>query len=117
MALPHLQSEQPADLSPFGITLSHEKTVALFKSKNLEVIRLVLQTGQSFPPHEVDGDITIQCIEGRLEIMLRSGSVHLEPNHLVYLSGRTRHGVTAIIPSSALVTIALLNDKDLDLRH
>ena len=109
MALSHLQSEQQTDLSPFGSDLACQKTLALFKSKNLELIRLVLQTGQSFPPHEVDGDITIQCIEGRLEIMLSSGPVVLEPNHLVYLSGKTRHGVTAMIPSSALVTIALLN--------
>jgi len=107
MALSHLQSEQQTDLSPFGVNIVREKTVALFKSKNLEVIRLVLQAGQSFPSHEVVGDVTIQCIEGSLEIMLSSGSVNLEPHHLIYLSGKTNHGVRALIPSSALVTIAL----------
>lgn len=109
MALLHLQSENQTDLSPFGFDLARQKTVALFKSKNLEVIRLVLQTGQSFPSHEVRGDVTIQCIEGRLEIELLSGNINLEPNHLVYLSGNTRHGVKALMPSSALVTIALPN--------
>lgn len=107
MALRHLQSENQTDLSPFGTEIARQKSVALFKSKNLEVIRLVLQAGQSFPSHEVDGDVTIQCIEGCLEIMLSSGSVNLEPNHLIYLSGKTTHGVKALIPSSALVTIAL----------
>jgi quercetin dioxygenase-like cupin family protein len=108
MAMPHLQSEQPADILPFGLDIADRKTVALFKSKNLEVIRLVLQAGQSFPPHEVNGDITIQCIEGCLEIMLSSGPMILEPNQLIYLSGKTRHGVKAKVPSSALVTIALV---------
>lgn len=108
MALSHLQPEHPSDLTPFGLDIVHKKTVALFKSRHLEVIRLVLQAGQSFPPHKVGGDITIQCIEGCLEIMVPSGVMLLEPNHLLYINGKTRHGVTAKTPSSALVTIALI---------
>lgn len=108
MALMHLQPGQSADLAPFGTEVVHQRTAALFKSRDLEVIRLVLQTGQSLPPHAVDGDITIQCIEGRLEITLSEDRIVLESNQMIFLNGRQRHGVLALQPSSALVTIALM---------
>lgn len=108
MALLHLQPGGSTNLSPFGAGLVHQKTKALFKSKDLEVIRLVLQTGQSLPPHAVDGDITIQCIEGQLEIALSDDRIVLETNQMIFLGGKQRHSVLALQPSSALVTIALL---------
>ena len=40
--------------------------LALFKTEELEVIRLVLAAGKSLPPHKVPGEITIQCLEGRI---------------------------------------------------
>lgn len=108
MALPHLQPGQPTDVIPFGAGVVDQKTAALFKSRDLEVIRLVLQAGQSLPPHAVDGDITIQCIEGRLEIALPDDRVVLDANQIIFLDGKQQHGVLALQPSSALVTIALL---------
>lgn len=107
MALQHLESGQSATVLPLGAGLSSQKTTALFKSRDLEVIRLVLQTGQALPPHGVAGDITIQCIEGRLEIALPSAKVLLEPGQLIVLHGGHQHGVLALAPSSALLTIAL----------
>lgn len=108
MALSHLKPGESVSVAPFGPHVIH-KTTALFKSRDLEVIRLVLRAGQSLPPHAVDGDISIQCIEGRLEIALSTGGVVLEPDQLIYLSGRERHAVFAPVSSSALVTIALHN--------
>lgn len=84
-----------------------EKTVALFKSSELEVMRLVLGTGKSFPPHKVAGEITIQCIEGRLDVTIDGASHVLEAGQLLFLAGGVVHGVTALLDSSALVTIAL----------
>lgn len=107
MALPHVKSGELAGIAPFGVEVFNHKTTALFKSKDLEVIRLVLRTGQSLPPHAVDGDITIQCIEGRLQIYLSTRSIVLNPYQLIFIDGKERHGVLALIPSSALVTIAL----------
>ena len=56
------------DVKPLGARLAHTKTVALFKSKDLELMRLVLLAGRSLPPHKVAGEITIQCIEGSIEV-------------------------------------------------
>ncbi len=65
MAIPHAQSGQVIDVRPLGPSLADERTVALFKTDDLEVMRLVLTAGKSLPPHKVAGEITIQCIEGK----------------------------------------------------
>jgi quercetin dioxygenase-like cupin family protein len=107
MALTHASSGQTLDVSPLGSRLSNERTSALFKSRDLEVMRLVLQAGRSLPPHKVAGEITIHCIEGRLDIELDASTVQLDAGQLVYLDGGALHGVKARTDASALVTIAL----------
>jgi quercetin dioxygenase-like cupin family protein len=107
MAIPHAQPGQAIDVKPLGSRIAQETTVALFKSADLEVMRLVLLAGRSLPPHSVHGEITIQCIEGALEVALESGTQVLQPGQMLYLAGGASHGVKALQDSSALVTVAL----------
>lgn len=94
-------------VEPFGPTLPSQKTSALFKSKDLEVMRLVLRAGKSLPPHQVAGEITVHCLEGSLEVTAEGRSHLLSAGQLLYLEGGVRHAVTALEDASALVTVAL----------
>ena len=67
----------------------------------------VAARGKSLPPHRVPGEITIQCIEGRLEVSTPDGRHPLAAGQLLYLERDVEHGVQAIDDASALVTIAL----------
>jgi quercetin dioxygenase-like cupin family protein len=107
MAIPHAVPGQAVDVKPFGARLANEQTVALFKSEDLEVMRLVLRAGKSLPPHKVPGEITVQCIEGALDVTVDGESHVLRAGQLLYLMGAVLHGVTALEDSSALVTVAL----------
>ena len=107
MAIPHATPGQLIDIRPFGPSLQSEKTTALFKSEQLEVIRLVLQAGKSLPPHSVAGEITIQCVEGRIDVTADSQSHVLEAGQMLFLAKSALHGVVALEDSSALVTIVL----------
>lgn len=107
MAIPHARPGQVIEVRPLGAGLAHEKTVALFKSEDLEVMRLVLRAGKSLPPHKVPGEITIQCIEGSLEVTADNQTHVLQAAQMLYLAGGVIHGVTAIQDASALVTVAL----------
>jgi quercetin dioxygenase-like cupin family protein len=113
MAIPHLRSGQTVNIQPLGSRLLTEKTVALFKSDELEVIRLVLLTGKSLPPHSVPGEITIQCIEGRIDVPVEGTSHVLGAGQMLFLSANVVHGVMALEDSSALVTIVLSPRKAL----
>jgi len=108
MAIPHARSGQVLDVRPLGPSLPDERTVALFKTDDLEVIRLVLTAGKSLPPHKVAGEITIHCIEGRIDVTLDGESRILDAGQLIYLARDVVHGVIAIEDASVLVTIALL---------
>jgi quercetin dioxygenase-like cupin family protein len=107
MAIPHLRPGQATQVEPLGVRLAQEKTVALFKSEDLEVMRLVLLAGKSLPPHRVPGEITVQCIEGSIDVTVDGQSHVLLAGQLLYLGGGVTHGVTALQDSSALVTVAL----------
>lgn len=107
MAISHLTSGEPVSVAPYGHALADERTVALFKSKELEVIRLVLTAGKSFPLHKVSGEITLQCLEGTLQVTVDGLSQTLNARQLMFLAGGVPHSVVAQTDASALVTMVL----------
>ncbi|MBK8528138.1 MAG: cupin domain-containing protein [Rubrivivax sp.] len=107
MAIEHAQPGQAVDVRALGSRLPTEKTIALFKSHDLEVMRLVLAAGKSLPPHKVPGEITVQCIEGSIDVTVDGKSHVLRAGQLLYLPGNVLHGVVALEDASALVTVAL----------
>lgn len=107
MAMPHASPCEVIDVRPLAGLLSSAKTSAIFKSRDLELIRLVLRAGQSLPPHKVPGDITVHCLEGRLEISSGGWKSTLSAGEIIFLTGDTEHAVLALADSNSLVTIAL----------
>lgn len=107
MALKHADPGQVIDLSPYGSRLATAQSIALFKSEDLEVMRLVLMAGKTMPSHQVAGEITIQCIEGSVEVSAENATHVLQPGHLLYLSGRSPHALLALEDASVLLTVAL----------
>ncbi|WP_093169038.1 hypothetical protein [Variovorax sp. YR216] len=107
MALPHAVAGEPCDVRPLRSALADHKTTAIFKSRQLEVLRLVLPAGRKLPPHRVPGEITVHCIEGVLLIGLESGARRLDAGHILFLRGGELHDVAAEADASALVTVVL----------
>jgi quercetin dioxygenase-like cupin family protein len=107
MSIPHAQSGEPILVAPYAQGLSQQRTVALFKSAQLEVMRLVLLAGKSMPAHKVSGELTIQCIEGTLNVEVDGVATLLQAGQLMFLLGQVPHSVTALEDASALVTIVL----------
>jgi len=106
MALPHAESGQIIDISPLGSRLRSTVSTALFKADDLEVMRLVLLAGRGIPPHKVAGEVTIQCIEGVVEVS--SDEVQtLDAGKMLYLRGDEVHSLRALEDASVLLTIFL----------
>jgi quercetin dioxygenase-like cupin family protein len=108
MAISHLSSGEIASMLPLGEALANTPTTAIFKDTHLEVIRIVLTAGKRMPKHAVDGPITVQCIEGEVDLEVDGTHRKVRAGDLLYLSGGVAHDLTAIVNSSLLVTIALL---------
>ena len=107
MALPHASSGQIVDILSTEGTLPSAKSFALFKSAQLEVMRVVLPAGKAFPPHRVSGEITVQCLDGRIDFSVDGASQELRAGQLLHLEAGVLHGLVGIEDSSVLVTIVL----------
>ena len=107
MAIPHSQPGDLIDVRPLGAALADTRSHALIKSADLEVIRVVLLAGQDMPPHATAGEITIQCLEGRVGLTCGAGARELAAGQLILISGGDIHGLRAVNDASLLLTIAL----------
>ncbi len=110
MALPHAQPGDVVNIRPLGAALADTRSHALFKSDDLEVARLVLRAGAEMPPHAVAGEITVQCIEGRVAFTCAAGERELAAGQLIHLKGDELHALRAVEDASLLLTIALKPD-------
>ncbi|MFG6490443.1 hypothetical protein ACG04R_27510 [Roseateles sp. BYS78W] len=107
MALQHASPGQAIDIQPAATEAGDARTVALFKSRDLEVMRLVLPAGKGLPPHKVAREITIQCVSGALAVTTPAGRHELQAGQLLYLDREAMHNVLALQDAVALVTVAL----------
>ncbi len=107
MAIPHAQPGEKVDVRPLGDRLGESATSTLVKTEALELIRLVVPAGKTIPPHQVPGEISVQCLEGRVEFSSGSQTTSLAGGELLYLAGGEPHSLTALEDASLLVTILL----------
>jgi quercetin dioxygenase-like cupin family protein len=114
MALPHATSGQVIDVRPLGDRMTEAVSHALFKAEQLELIRLVLPKGKGMPEHAVHGAVTIQCMEGSIEVHAHQKTLTLQAGELVYLAGGEPHSLHAVENATALLTILLKQDGNHD---
>jgi quercetin dioxygenase-like cupin family protein len=106
MSIPHAES---GDVVPLllGSALGNSKTTTLVKTADLELIRLVLPAGKEIPSHQARGEITVQCLEGRVAFTALGKTQELRCGELLYLAAGEPHAVKGIENSSLLVTLSL----------
>lgn len=105
MALIHPVSGDMIDIRPLGNKLVDTPSTALVRTDDFEVMRMVLPTGKSVPQHHVAGELTIQCLEGTVELQAHDKTQALHAGDLVYLQGDVPHALYALENSAILVTM------------
>lgn len=107
MALHHAASGEKIALARGADDIAYFTSVALAKTAHMELIRLVLPKERAMPPHKVDGDMTLQCLEGEIDVDAYDRIVTLKPGEMIYLDGGVPHSVRAVEDAVALLTILL----------
>jgi len=107
MALHHASSGELIDIRPLASKLKNARTATLYKSVCLEVFRMVLLAGKGMPAHQVTGEVSIQCLEGIIEVMAEGTSQRMRQGDLICMAGGQSHALKAVEDSSILVTILL----------
>ena len=115
MALSHAQPGQVIDLRPLGAALADTKTQTIVKTESLEVIRVVMAAGKTLPPHSVPGELTLQCLEGKVEFAVGETKYELTSGSFLYLEGSRKHALYALENSSILVAIVLARSGSTEL--
>lgn len=107
MAISHAASGELIDVRPLGADLRQTSSSTLVRADHLEVFRFVLIAGKTAPDHKASGAITIQCLEGEVELEAHGRTQILRSGQMVYLADAEPHAVKALEDSSLLVTILL----------
>ncbi len=107
MALHHAASGDKIALSRGDDDIAFFTSVALAKTPHMELIRLVLPKERPMPVHKVDGEMTLQCLEGEIEVDAHERTVTLKPGEMLYLVGGIPHSIRAVVDAVALMTILL----------
>jgi quercetin dioxygenase-like cupin family protein len=107
MSVPHAKSGEVVEVGPLGPALASSRTITLAKTEHLEIIRLVIVEGKDIAEHRVEGEIIVQCVEGRVTFKTGETERELLPGQLLFLKGGETHSLHAIESSSVLVTILL----------
>ena len=105
MATAHAAPGELIDIRPFGPALGQVASETLVRAEHLEVFRLALLAGRFLPAHDHRRPVTIQCIEGRIDLVTAEKTLSMHAGSLVYLDGNTPHEVRAVEDSSLLVTL------------
>ena len=111
MALPHASLLDVVSVRPLGEALIDSFSTSLIKTDRIQLLHLVLPARQDQPPHHVDDECTIHCLEGDVEVVMAGGTRRLGPGQLVVLPGKQKHSLRARADSAVLVTL-LLKDGD-----
>ena len=108
MAQIRAQSGQVVSVRPFADRLDEVRTTAVIKADQLEVVRIVLPAGKGLREHSAPGEITVQCIEGRIEFRTPTALQVLEAGDFIHLRPHEPHALNATVDSSALVTMCIV---------
>ncbi len=111
MAIPHARPGEVIDVRPLGSALTGARTTALVKTESLEVIRLVIPPGKEIPTHTTRGEITVQCVEGRVAFTTGDITHEMGAGQLLYLRSEQPHSVLGLDDASLLVTITFPRDS------
>lgn len=112
MALQHARFLETVDLIAPGPIGSTSVSSSLLKTRQIQVMRLVLPAGEGMPSHQVAGDITIHCLSGEASLTTAQGEHRLKPGQLIALPGHEPHAVHAHAASVLLVTVVRIPSPD-----
>lgn len=107
MSIPHVNPGEVIEVRPLGAALPATKTSTLFKTENVEVVRLVMVAGKELAEHQAPGEIIIQCLEGKIALTAHGKTQELSAGQLIYLGVRQSHSVKCLESASFLLTILL----------
>lgn len=81
-----------------------QKALTVFHEQRLRIALMVLHAGTLIPPHQVEGPISVQVVEGCIRFSTNAESVTLRTGQMLTLPAEVQHQVEALDESAFLLT-------------
>ncbi len=103
--MPYANPGQSVDIYPADD--SDGPSAALVKTDALHVLRLGVAAGKTIPTHTAPGELTVQCLSGRVEFTCLGETRELAVGQLLYVPCFEPHSLKGVEDSVLLLTIFL----------
>lgn len=101
----HIKPAEVVNLKLLKEGMDRNASYALVKSSDMEVIRMVIPAGKEIDEHNVEGEISVQCLEGHVLFSVDGETKELQRGDWLYLNRKQDHSMSALLDSVLLVTI------------
>jgi universal stress protein A len=93
------------DLRSLGTARDSVQTRTMVRTSSVQVIRLIVRTGQDVPQSASRGETLVQCLDGRAGLTALGKTQTLDTGNLVLLPAGERYAFHGIEDASLLLTI------------
>jgi quercetin dioxygenase-like cupin family protein len=105
MGLQHCQPGEVLNLLTLRDNLPQYETFAAARTASLEVVRRFLAKGRKVPLHHAPGEITVQCLQGRVSFFVNNEPRELIPGDWLFLLPKQAHSLEAHEDSVVLISM------------
>lgn len=84
---------------------SDRNAMTVFKTNGLSIVIIALHKDAAMAKHKVDGLLSIQVIEGQIEISADSESINLKSGQMIVLHSYIEHSISAVEETVFLFTV------------
>ncbi|MGD8747161.1 MAG: cupin domain-containing protein [Balneolaceae bacterium] len=110
MAQQKINAGEVLNLNNLRDDMPTDATLALMKTDDMEVIRMVIPRGKEITEHSVNGQLSVQCLEGKVTFAVDDHVNELTRGDWLYLNRNQPHSLQALADSVLLVTILFTHD-------
>ena len=69
------------------------------------MLQLIVPAGRNVPTHQVQGELVVHCLEGRVSLLALGNTYELTPGQLLHLSIDEPFSIRGIDHASVLMTL------------
>lgn len=101
----HVTSGEVINLGTLKGEMDVDTSYALVKTEDMEVIRMALPKGKTINEHNVDGEMSVQCLRGHILFTVDGQAVELTGDDWMYLQKKQSFSYSVKNDTVLLVTI------------
>lgn len=104
----HIKSGEVVNLETLKDDMDVDASYAIVKTEDMEVIRMALQAGKEITKHQVEGELSVQCLKGDITFKINGDPCQLQEDDWLFLK-KNQHFSYSVKKSTILLLTILFN--------